>query len=236
MRARAFSLLELIVACSLFAALSVLIFTFFRYGTRAFQTVNQKHNLQLDALKSVESLKAELMRSAQSSVYLDNSSAREMTVDGETVHRDVMAFATLKNWHDKTNSENFEIETGAPRWNRYCIFYASREPDGQLIRLKVDPNPPPEAPIPLLRDQVSKLHYDDPQLNNFDGATPSFTILARNVYSFKIESLLEGSYPITLKLREKHQVEAVEQGRRRDFDYYELKTRIIPENSFRNDL
>ena len=230
MRARGFSLLELVIACALFTTLSVLIFSFFRYGTRAFYAVNQKNGLRTDALRTVESLQAELKRSAQSSVYLENSATRDLLVDGQTVDRDVIAFATLKDWRDRTSSENFDLETGAPKWNRYWVFYATKEPEGRLIRHKVDPNPPPEAPIPMISEEVETLFYDDPQTNSFDGQTPPFATLAKNVYSFKIGDFQGGSYPVTLKLREKHKQEAAEQGLRRDYDYYELKLRIAPEN------
>lgn len=232
---RGFSLIELTVSCLIFMTLSALIFSFFRYGTRSFQKANQKHGLQSDALRSLESLQNELKRSSRTSVDVLSDSSREMTVDGTPVHRDVISFATLKEWGDKTNSENYDLETGAPKWNRYWVFYATKAEQGHFIKLKVDPNPAPEASIKLPRADLDRLCYDNPDTNSFSGQTPAYVTLAKNVVNFEIGAPERGSYPVSLKLKEKHQVEATEPGARRPYDYYELRLRITPENSFPNN-
>ncbi len=234
---RGFALIEVIVASALFMVLSGLIFSFFSYGARSFQHVNSKHGLQMDALRVIESLQTELKRSALGSVTLRNDSTRAALVDGETVSRDVVNFATLQSWQDRTNSINFDLQTGVPKWNRYLTFYATTEPEGQLIRHRVDPNPPPETPLPISRDDFASLYYDDPSVNLFDGARPQYIALCKNVHEFSIERPLgESSFLVHLKLKERHTSSPQYGGQRRAYDYYELALTIRPENSFPNDL
>lgn len=238
MNKRGFSLIEVMVAVGMFLGVSVLIFAFFRYGVRSFAQANQKHGMQMDALRTIESLQMELKRSTLASVLRDakdNTSARTISVDGEDVQRDVISFATLENFRDINNSENYDRSTGAPLWNRYWIYYATTEPEGRIIRMKVAPDPPPEGPLPLRRSDFDRLHYDNPGTNTFEGENPQYVVLAKNVYHFSIEKS-GGSFLVFLKLREKHQKEAVKVKQRREYDYYEMKVSITPENSFPNDL
>ena len=230
-----FSILELMVAISLFLGLSVLVFAFFRYGTRAFFTANQKHGMQTDALRIIESLQMELKRSAKASVHLQGGTSRGMVVEGESVQRDVVSFATLKDFRDLGNSENYEPTTGAPLWNRYWVYYATKEEVGRMVRLKVDPDPAPEAPVPIPLSDLERLYYHNPSTNTFEGETPPFVVLSKNVHNFRVEDR-EGTFQIFLKLKEKHQKEAVEPGERRPFDYYEIDLSVRPENSFPNDI
>ncbi|MCA9779756.1 MAG: type II secretion system protein [Candidatus Eremiobacteraeota bacterium] len=230
-----FSLIELMVAVSLFLGLSVLVFGFFRYGTRAFFTANQKHGMQMDALRTIESLQMELKRSARASVYPESGPSRSMIVEGQTVQRDVISFATLKDFRDISSSENYDPTTGAPLWNRYWVYYATKEEEGRMVRLKVDPDPAPEAPVPLPQSDFERLYYDNPSSNTFEGQNPPYVVLAKNVYDFRVTGV-EGAFFISLKLKEKHQKETVEAGERRPYDYYEIDLSIRPENSFPNDL
>ena len=237
MTKRGFSLLELMIAVGLFLGLSLLIFVFFRYGVRSFSKANQKHGMQTDALRTVVSLQVELKRSALASVLYENGSSRALTVDGKLVQRDVISFATLKNFRDISSSENYDPDTGAPLWNRYWVYYATKDETGRMIRLKVDPDPAPEGPLPLLSDDFERLYYDNPDTNSFEGQTPPYVELAKNVYDFRVTpDTVGGSFLISLKLKEKRLLEAVQAQRRRTHDYYEIKLSITPENSFPNDL
>lgn len=233
MRRHGFSLLEVVIACALFGGLTTLIFSFFRFGTHAFMSANQRHGLQMDALRCADALTEDLERSSQASVSVLSGATRSVAIDTETVQRDVISFASIKNWRDHTNSENYNLDNGAPLWNRSLVYYATQETEGRFIRLRVDPIPPPETATPLLKKDLDKLHGDDPTTNVYGGETPPFAVLARTVYAFKVGALEQGSYPITLKLRTRHVTEAVEPGARRPFDYYQLDLRLAPENGYR---
>ena len=228
-----FSLFELVVAMGIFSIVSVLVFSFFRYGTRAFHQAAAKHGLQTEALRIAESLQKELKRTNESTVDIVHDS-RALSLDGQTVHRDVICFATLKNWHDRLNTNNFDLESRAPLWNRYMVYYATMEPKGRLIKLRVDPAPPPEAPTRLGTTDLSRLYYDNPQANRYAGSMPSYSVLSPNVQDFDIarSSSSPGAFDISLKLKQKHPKGSVEPGARREFDFYELQLTVRPENSF----
>lgn len=252
---RGFSLIELVASAAIFLLLSILIFAFFRFGTRSFQEANTRHGLQVDALRVMESIQAELKRSNIASVdHLHGSDdSREATVADGTVDRDALCFVTLQNWQDKTNPNNFDLESQAPLWNRYLIYYSTRDEIGRLLRLKIDPNPPPQGAKLLPRDDFEGLVFDNPTLNQFDGKTAPYVELAKNVLEFKVltldddtdtdindataaSKLQRGEILASLKLKQKKQKGPVGPGPIRDFDYYELRVNIRPENSYPNNL
>lgn len=250
-----FSLIELVASAGIFLLLSILIFAFFRFGTRSFQEANTRHGLQIDALRVIESVQAELKRCNIASFdHLHGTAdSREATATEGTMDRDAICFATLQDWHDKTNPNNFDLETQAPLWNRYLIYYATREETGRLIRLKIDPNPPPNGARQLPRDDFDGLVFDNPSLNKFDGKTSPYVELAKNVLEFKVltrsdsadtdaidadvaSKLERGEILVSLKLKQKKQKGPVGPGPIRNFDYYELRVNLRPENSYPNNL
>lgn len=247
-RTGGFSLIELVVSASIFMVLSATIFAFFRFGTRSFQSATAQQGLQSEALRVAEGLQTDLKRSGFGSVSFRNDTSRASIVDGNTVSRDVINFIGLQNWTVDPDDINYSIESGAPLWNRYWTYYATTDnPIGMLVRHKVDPNPPPHATTPMLTDQIDDMIFDDPLLNSFDGKTPEHSVLSKHVLSFSVnrteaaDGTLEnpgqptaptGSFDLMLKLRKRHEREAGETGSRRDFDYYQIKFSIRPQNSF----
>lgn len=231
-RRRGFSLLELMVACSLFLGMLAVVFFFFRYGTRAFNTATQRQGVQADALRIMDGLQADLKRSSDTSILLANDAARTRVVDGVTVHRDAISFITLKNWSNPADVDNFEVPGGQPKWNRYWVFYATTNADrGQMVRLKVDPSPPPIAPIPLTMSDLSHLIQDDPSLNLFQGAVPAFVFLARNVYDFSVTRAAANEFSISCKLQERRQLRP-DGGIIQGVETYQLLMRVRPENTY----
>ncbi|HIB64582.1 MAG TPA: prepilin-type N-terminal cleavage/methylation domain-containing protein [Phycisphaerales bacterium] len=229
-----FSLIELVFAMGIFSIISVLIFAFFRFGTRSFSRANEKHGLQTDALRVAESLQLEMKRTNRSSVRILPVND---TSDGEAVRRDVVSFISLKDWKAKGDDDNFDRVTRAPLWNRYVIFYATGEDIGRLIRLRADPNPAPNAPVRIPTDDLDKLHFDNPSLNRIDGEVPEYIELSKSVFSFetdevKLAGRTTGEYDILLKLKQKRSRDQIESAEAREYDHYELSLRIRPENSF----
>ena len=245
---RGFSLIELVIATSLFLVISILIFSFFRFGTRSFKQANDRHGLQVEGLRVLESIQGEMKRTNRTSIQQE---ARTINVDVEgkstPVSRDAFSFVTLQKWGDRTNSNNYDLASGAPLWNRYIVFYATQEEVGKIIRLKLDPSPPPQAPRALPLTDLVKVLSDNPKLNKYDGITPPFVTLSTKVQSFTFEEgkqlnsttgLTErtGDYTVSLKLKEKHSKSATDGHLNREFDYYELRMTVRPENSFPANL
>lgn len=241
-RKRGFSIIELVVAASIFVILSGLVFSFFRFGSRSFQQANAKHGLQTDALRTIESLQVELKRSNRSSVSLLNDTTRQTNTPDGIQQRHAICFLTLKNWNDKTNPNNYDLETQAPIWNRYLVFYATTPEFGELIRLRLDPNPAPTGAIRLPDDELVKVVHDDPKLNVFDGVVAPYVILSKNVSAFSVAEGIDsggkktGTYEASLKLKQKRPLNSNPGELNRPYEYYELKVSIRPENSYPNDL
>ena len=211
---QAFSVLELVIASGLFLMLLGIVFFFFRYGTRAFITANQRQGVQADALRVMDGLQADLKRTASKSVLILNNSSRLRTIDTVSVHRDAISLISLKDWSDPNNTENFDLAGSQPKWNRYWIYYATTNEDrGAMIRLC----------------------RDDPKLNNFDGSTPLHSYLCRNLYEFKADRDGNNSFRLSLKLQEKRQLRP-DGGVIQGMETYQLQMFVRPENTFPQDL
>lgn len=233
---QAFSVLELVIASGLFLMLLGIVFFFFRYGTRAFITANQRQGVQADALRVMDGLQADLKRTASKSVLILNNSSRLRTIDTVSVHRDAISLISLKDWSDPNNTENFDLAGSQPKWNRYWIYYATTNEDrGAMIRLKIDPMPPPISPTPLTILKFASLCRDDPKLNNFDGSTPLHSYLCRNLYEFKADREGNNSFRLSLKLQEKRQLRP-DGGVIQGMETYQLQMFVRPENTFPQDL
>ncbi len=236
LKRRAFSVLELTIACTLFLLLLGIVFFFFRYGARAFVTANQRQGVQADALRVMDGLQADLKRTASKSVLILNNSSRIRLIEGVNVHRDALSLISLKDWSDPNNTENFDLSGSQPKWNRYWIYYATTDNDrGGMIRLKIDPLPPPISPTPLTIMKFVGLCHDDPSLNSFDGSVPLHTYLYRNLYEFKAEKEGNNSFRLSLKLQEKRQLRP-DGGPVQGMETYQLQMFVRPENTYPQDL
>ncbi|MFN8607979.1 MAG: hypothetical protein U0931_10630 [Vulcanimicrobiota bacterium] len=233
---RGFSILELAVACLMFLGVLSVVFFFFRYGTRAFITANQRQGVQADALRVMDGLQADVKRTAARSILILNDNSRIRPVGSANVHRDVISMAGLKDWSNLNDTENFDLAGSQPKWNRYWVYYATVDADrGTLIRLKVDPLPPPISPTALTIGKLLGLCKDNPALNNFDGATPAHSELSRNIYEFQIERQGNNSFRISLKLQEKRQLRPGG-GAVSGMETFQIKMHVRPENTYPQDL
>jgi len=235
-RSRGFSLIELMVASSLFMGLMVVIFLFFRYATRAYVTATQRQGVQADALRVMDGLQADLRRTSANSIRMLNDATRTRLIEGVTVHRDVLSFVGLQDWSDPTNTQNFDVTNAQPIWNRYWVFYATKDQDrGILVRLKVDPTPPPVAPKRLTSSELTDLCRDDPNLNRFHGISVGYVALARNVYDFQVQSFGRNQLQISLKLQEKRRLRP-DGSKIEGQETYQLLMNVRPENTVPQDL
>ncbi|MBI3924713.1 MAG: prepilin-type N-terminal cleavage/methylation domain-containing protein [Armatimonadetes bacterium] len=219
---RGVSLLELLFAVALFAFVLLLVFWSFEYGTRSFHRANSQQGIQGDAIRAAVSMQDEIKRSAVASVQVENRTVGP--VDGQNVSRDGICVVGLRSWSTDYNPE------GMPNWNRYIVFYATRDvPAGRLVRVLVDPSAPPGSPGPLSGFGPDLLN-DTPSLNSYDGDAPPFTVLAENVLAFDAEDRLDGSVRIELKLKERGTANPT--GAVRKDLTYETELLIFPQNTY----
>lgn len=134
------SLLELVVALSIFALLSLAIFELFQLGTQNFALGVARNDLQLQARRCTALLNKELSRSSMESVGVVKA---QVTVGGVVYARDALSFSTLDDWND---GGNFETVGGLPVWNRYLVFYATTaEPLGEFAYSSIVPSTVPAS-------------------------------------------------------------------------------------------
>lgn len=234
-RSRGFSVLELVVASSLFLFLLGIVFFLFRYGTRAFATANQRQGVQVEALRVMDSLQADLKRTASQSVSFLTGPSRTRTLGTVTVHRDAICLIGLKDWSNSYNPENFDESGSRPKWNRYWIYYATTDKDrGEMVRLKVDPEPAPGSPSQIQILHFAALCNDNPALNSFAGVTPAHSYLCHNVYDFSVSKERNKSFRISLKLQERRQLRP-DGGKVEGLETYQLQMVVRPENTYPQD-
>lgn len=233
---RAFSVLELLVASSMFLFLLFIVFFFFRYGTRAFATANQRQGVQAESLRVMDSLQADLKRTASQSVMVLNDLSRTRSLGTATVHRDAICLISLKDWSSSYNPENFDESGSRPRWNRYWVYYATTDEDrGAMVRLKVDPEPAPVSPTKMQVLHFYALCNNNPALNNYGGVTPAYSYLCHNVYDFRASREGNNSFRISLKLQEKRQLRP-DGGKTDGLETFQLQMVVRPENTYPQDL
>ncbi|MGE0488041.1 MAG: type II secretion system protein J [Vulcanimicrobiota bacterium] len=227
---RGFSLLELMFAVALFSLLMIMVFAFFQYATRSFQLASVRQGIQSDGLRVMNSLQSDLRRTAESTITLDPRLAT-VTVNGTTPRRDAISLGGLYNWTDASNTDNFDPGTGQPRWNRYIVYYATRNEEGaHLYKLVLEPAPPPIAPIALPLVDLQDASRDDPSTNVFQGSSPAFVLLAKNVQEFSLENKA-GTIQVNVTLRERRGARP-NSGQGSGEEVFELMTGVRPENTY----
>lgn len=228
-RRRGFSLLEMMFSVGLFGLLMVMVFAFFEFGTRSFYLSTMRQGVQSDALRVITGLQKELKRTNRGTV---SSADRTNAIINKD--RDAVSVGGLQDWSDRSNGNNFDLNSGLPKWNRYVIYYATVGPEkGTIYRLSVDPNPPPEAPTPIDPLVLQSTINDDPNSNLFDGANPAYVLLSENVEEFKVilDQPEPGHCEIRLRLSSRRPPRP---GGNADSEEetYEIVTSVATENSY----
>ena len=221
----------------LFGLLMIMVFAFFEFGTRSFYLSTMRQGVQADALRVITGLQTELKRTNRGTVSTADRTC-PVTINGRQPDRDGVSIGGLKDWTDRSNGNNFDLNSGQPKWNRYIIYYATVNPEaGTIYRLSVDPNPAPEAPLPIDPLELQALVNDDPNLNLFDGATPGYVLLSENVEEFRVvrDEPEPGAFEVSLKLRSRRPPRpggnaAGEQ------ETYEIVTSVATENTYPENL
>lgn len=112
------------------------LFGVFHLGSGAFRVSVLRQDLQSKARQVLSRLERELVQSSLGTLSVDDSPARLVPVDGGNVRRQALCLAALADWNDLTL---YDPNTGAPEWNRYVLYHATREPQGRLIRTEIEP-------------------------------------------------------------------------------------------------
>jgi hypothetical protein len=112
------TLVELMVACAIFSALAVSVFSILRYGTRNWRSIESRNSVQVEIRKAEFDLNKEVSRTALSTLI-----AYPWT--GVTDYRHALLFQTA------ADLEGIKIttdENGNLQWQRWLLYYIIRPP------------------------------------------------------------------------------------------------------------
>lgn len=131
-----FSLVEVMLAMALLSMVILGIFGVFDLGQSAFRLMASRQDLQSQARTALFPIERDTLQTALTTVTLDDRAERSAVVEGTSFPRHAICMAGLDRWSDPTN---FEALSGLPRWNRYLVYFATRQAGGFLVRWQVRP-------------------------------------------------------------------------------------------------
>lgn len=113
------TLIEALITTVVFTFVSFAVFAVFNLGQTNWKLMTLRHGMQADGRKSFSMLEADLRRTHFSSV-----SVVDGTATSGTYQRDAICMAGLDDWRAKAN---YNPASSRPIWNRYILYYASKE-------------------------------------------------------------------------------------------------------------
>ncbi len=133
------SLLETILALSLFSFFLLTVFVLFNKGIGAFGFLQARQSIQGEMQRVKSLFESDFRLTHLRSIGVESST---VNIAEETFRRDDICCLTVDDWRENLN---IEPDTGLPLWNRYIVYQSSLDESGTLRRLLVDP----ELPTPL---------------------------------------------------------------------------------------
>ena len=130
MRARGFSLLEVMVTLGLMFMALWVTFSLFERGTRAFSLGDAQNDLAGDARRSLLAVSPDIRMADADTLLVEDSPLRSAPNEaGVSTRRDGFCLATLSDWVDP---DNFNLVQAGVYWDTYTVVYATRKPRGVL--------------------------------------------------------------------------------------------------------
>lgn len=222
---KAFSLMEAIVVLSLVGLVVGGSFLVFRMGSRGFQQAVSKTGTIGDVHRITRALEHDI---SLSHFYSATAKHRTIPPDDGGMRRDGLAVVGLGAWGD---AGSFEVGTGLPKWDRWLLFYATKEPRGRMVRIELE-RPPPGVgggyyPVSSLSG-LGALLKDNP-LDVPDSLR--VTTLSKSVHDFQVE-LDTYSRLVNLRLTLFNEGGKQMTSETKVEDYLESQFEISPMNSY----
>lgn len=245
------TLIEALITTLVFSVVSFAVFAVFNMGSNNWKLMVMRHGMQADGRKALSMLEADLRRTHYSSVNIDNSSGRFVTVGSSTYERSSLCMAGLDDWKTITN---YDSASSRPIWNRYILYYATKEtarqgsenlgPSGRFLRILINPCTPGIPPCSSigqfayvnLTSVISSLDADpDAWLAaNSSGANPlvvSYSSLADVNFFAANKDDIHKIVQLTFQTRKKTTL--AEQGARgQGYETLQLNLNLAPQNSY----
>ncbi len=176
-RRSGFTLIEMVVVTALLLIISGITFMLFTMGTRGYRHAVARTGAVGD-LHAFNRLAGRDL--TMTHIYSSKSRSRDVSTSRGTARRDGVCMVGLSDWGADSS---FQPATGLPKWDRWIIYYATREPEGRLVRLEFERGAPyyPLEPISNLNDWMVE------DLNTLPGDT-RVTTVCQNVHAFEVET------------------------------------------------
>jgi type II secretory pathway pseudopilin PulG len=219
MKTRAFTLIEIVVVCSIFGLSIGIVFLIFAMGTRGFNQAVERTG----AIGEIHAITRAVERDVRlTHFYSARVKSRNVTTEHGNTSRDGLSIAGLSNW---SVPANFNAQ-GLPLWDRWVLFYASTEELGRLFRLEMRRTP---RGYPLKpQNGIDPLLTNDP-VNNEDALRVG--VLSERVESFQAE-LFPAQRLVKLKLRLVNNKGLLVGSQRKVDDVLETQFELSPLNSY----
>lgn len=116
------TLIEALITTVIFTFVSFAVFAIFNLGQTHWRLMVLRHGMQADGRKAFSTLEADLRRTHFSSVSVINDITAKAAVSGYARHS--ICMAGLDDWRA---IDNYDSASSRPIWNRYILYYASKE-------------------------------------------------------------------------------------------------------------
>ncbi len=216
---RGFSLAELLVALTVLALLTTLIFGALIMGARVIHeaSLRQSAETELRAIQLRMEKDVEL-----TNFWLSQVASRS----GTGYSRDGLALVALSDWDSPANFDSTNL---APAWDRFVVWYATQTDPGFLVRQEIRPNP---APVPYIQAPYVGLGAN---LNDLDPTSNDDVVstryLSRNLLDFEvIPRFQNGTFRVRLHLRRQGGKRAL--SRQSLVDSLDLLMTFVPKNTW----
>lgn len=129
------TLIEALVTTVVFTFVSFAVFALFNLGQKNWKFMVLRHSLQADGRRAFSMLETDLRRTHFTTVNDDNRTDRFINPETGAIssnashyQRGAVCMAGLDNWQEPAN---YDSASSRPLWNRYILYYASKEANRQ---------------------------------------------------------------------------------------------------------
>jgi hypothetical protein len=140
MKSRGISLLETVLACSIFSLAIMALFSMLSFGFQAFALGTQRAGMQGEMEAVMTRIRTDIEASTLNSVQITNGAGRTCNVplsSGLTSQpRHILGVCALSNW---SAPASFSVDSGLPYWDRHILYQSTLDPTGSLFRVEINP-------------------------------------------------------------------------------------------------
>ena len=225
-----FTLMEALSTLLVFGFFVIVLFMTITWGFRSFSLAVAKSDVTTEARR----LSLFIERELRSSTYFSVTAVRRETLRSE--RRDALCFVSRDDW---STGNAFDPSKGTPAWNRYFVYYATKNPAqnfGQFVRMCIRPLTPGDIgsfPYPPFSAAGTQENYlpDNPEDAARLSDVESARVIASTVQEFETRKIpTSQEVELRLLLRQNGMMARRANGDR-EGGTFELQYRVQPQNT-----